>query len=139
MEEDSIPKSNFGPDWLKCLEYTGRGARDPAGGSLPEGWMIRDLVLFAKIKRGKRIIEVTPDALQKGDLIIKAIIDEDTAKELYDQDPRAILLAPAGGQPDLTRLEWYQNYGRDGLRTWATSALKRHAETPFQISGIGRR
>ena len=134
---DTVPETESGPEWLQCIEYTGRGAKDPVGGSLPEGWTILDLVLSAKVKRGKKIIEV--DEPKQGDLIIKAVMDEDTIQELYDADPRAILLGQASGRADLTRLEWYQKFGRDGLRTWATSALKRPAATPFMITGIGRK
>jgi hypothetical protein len=134
---DTIPTSNAGPEWLACLEYSGRGATDPIGGSLPEGWGIIDLVLSVKVKRGKKIIEASEP--KPGDLIIKAIMDEDTIQELYDQDPRAILLGQASGRADLTRLEWYEKFGRDGLRTWATSALKRPARQPFNITGIGNR
>jgi hypothetical protein len=130
---ETTPEENYGTGWLQCIEYTGRGAKDPVGGSLPEGWEIRDLVLFAKVKRGKNIIDVLPNDLKQDDRIIKAIIDEEAVKELYEEDPRAILLAQASGRADLTRLEWYTKYGRDGLRNWATSALKKPAEAPFQI------
>lgn len=128
---DTVPETEAGGDWLQCIEYTGRGAKDPVGGSMPEGWTIRDLILSAKVKRGKKVIEV--DEPKPGDLIIKAVLDEDTIQELYDQDPRAILLGQASGRADLTRLEWYKKFGRDGLRTWATSALKRPAAKPFKI------
>ncbi len=131
---DELPVTEAGKEWLQCIEYTGRGAKDPLGGSTPEGWTILDLVRSVKVKRGKKIVEV--DEPKPGDLIIKAIMDEDTIQELYDVDPRAILLGQASGRADLTRLEWYQKFGRDGLRAWATSALKRPAAKPFDISAL---
>jgi hypothetical protein len=127
----NIPTTNAGGEWLDCLEYTGRGAKEPTGGSTPEGWTIRDLVRSAIVKRGKKIVEVADP--RQGDLIIKAVMDEAVIKDLYDEDPRAILLAQASGRADLTRLEWYEKFGRDGLRTWATSALKRPAREPFHV------
>ncbi len=137
MAKDTIPEEEYGDDWLQCLEYTGRGAKDPTGGSVPQGWHVTDLVKSVKVKRGKKIIEVEPEAAKKGDLVIKAVMDEDTIEELYDSDPEAILLSDANGK-QYTRLGWYTDEkigGRDGLRVWATSAIRRKIAGPGVVVG----
>jgi hypothetical protein len=129
-ENDTIPTTEAGEDWLKCLEFAGRGAKDPTGGSLPQGWHVLDLVATVKVKRGKKIKEVDVDEVKKGDLVIKAIMDETVIGDLYDGDPDAILLSDAKGRQEWTRLSWYKDFGRDGLRTWATSAVSRKIAGP---------
>jgi len=129
------PTTNSGNGWLECLEYAGRGAKDPAGYSMPQGWSIRDLVASVIVFRSKKIVEVDPDKdLRKTDRVIKAILNENLIEMLYGEDDRAILIAPSNAAPNLTRIEWYQKYGRDGLRTLATSAMKGNiGRDPFRI------
>jgi len=129
------PTTNSGNGWLECLEYAGRGAKDPAGYSMPQGWSIRDLVASVIVFRSKKIVEVDPDKdLRKTDRVIKAVLNENLIEMLYGEDDRAILIAPSNAAPNLTRIEWYQKYGRDGLRTLATSAMKGNiGRDPFRI------
>lgn len=129
------PTTNSGNGWLECLEYAGRGAKDPAGYSMPQGWSIRDLVASVIVFRSKKIVEVDPDKdLRKTDRVIKAVLNENLIEMLYGEDDRAILITPSNAAPNLTRLEWYQKYGRDGLRTLATSAMKGNiGRDPFRI------
>ena len=129
-EKDTIPEEEAGEDWLRCLEYTGPGAKDPTGGVVPQGWHVTDLIASVKVKRGKKIIEVSSDDTKKGDLVIKAILDEDIIGELYEGDANAILLSDAKGRMEWTRLSWYTEFGRDGLRVWATSAIRRKIAGP---------
>ena len=135
MAKDTIPEEEYGDDWLNCLSYEGPGAKDPTGGVVPQGWHVVDLVKSVKVKRGKKIIEVEPDATKKGDLVIKAIMDEDTIGELYDGDSDAILLSDAKGRLEWTRLSWYKDFGRDGLRVWATSEIRRKIAGPGVVVG----
>ena len=134
-EKDTIPETEYGDDWIACLEFSGPGAKDPTGGVVPQGWHVVDLVKSVKVKRGKKIIEVEPDATKKGDLVIKAIMDEDTIGELYDGDPNAIMLSDAKGRMEWTRLGWYKDFGRDWLRVWATSAIRRKIAGPGVVVG----
>lgn len=132
---NKFPTTNSGQEWLECPEYAGRGAKDPSGYSMPQGWTIRDLVDSVIVFRSKKIVEVDPSKdLQKTDRIIKARLNENVIEMLYAEDDRAILLTSSNAAPHLTRLEWYQKYGRDGLRTLATSAMKGNiGGDPFRI------
>lgn len=140
--KDTIPTEEYGEDWLKCLSYEGPGAKDPSGGSLPQGWHILDLISAVVLKRSKKIITVEIDEegelpIKKGDLIIKAIMDEEIIGDLYDEDADAILLSDASGRTH-TRLGWYTDPivgGRDGLRIWATSAIRRQLAGPGVKTG----
>jgi hypothetical protein len=123
MPNDTIPTTEAGEAWLNCIEYTGPGATDPTGGKLPQGWDVIDIIKTVKVMRKHKIIEVPTDDVKKDDKIIKVVMDEDLIKELYDEDPKAILLSSATEALAYTRLKWYKKYGRDGLRVWATSRL----------------
>ena len=125
MPNDTIPNTEAGEAWLNCIEYTGPGAEDPTGGRLPQGWDIIDLIKTAKVMRDNKIIEVPPNEVEKGDKIIKVVMNEDLIGELYDGDPKAILLSSITKGLEFTRLEWYTKFGRDGLRVWATYRLKK--------------
>jgi len=134
---DNIPETESGSEWLECLEYTGPGAKDPTGGRFPQGWHVTDLIASVKLKRGKKILTIESDEegnlpIKKGDLIIKAIMDEDLIGELYDGDPDAIVLTDAKGRMEWTRLGWYKDFGRDGLRVLATGKLR----SKLQGSGV---
>lgn len=138
--KDTIPEEEAGDDWLKCLEYTGPGAKDPTGGNMPQGWHITDLIQSVAVKRGKKIVVVEADdegnlLTKKGDLVIKVIMNEDLIEKLYDGDPEAVLLSDAKGRMEWTRLGWYKDFGRDGLRVWATGAIRRKIAGPGVVKG----
>ena len=102
---------------------------------MPQSWTIKDLVSSVTVLRGRKIVEIDPvKDLRNTDKVIKAVLDENLIEMLYGEDDRAILLSPSNATPNLTRLEWYQKYGRDGLRTLATSAMKGNlGRDPFRI------
>lgn len=140
---DTVPETEAGEDWIACIEYTGRGATDPVGAQMPAGWLITDLIKTMKVFRDRKVVEIAPTEYVKGkDKVIKVTLDEDIIGELYDGDPRAITLgAPDGRMPEgrtdgWTRLEWYNKYGRDGLRTLATSRIKLGLQTPVGIGMV---
>jgi hypothetical protein len=118
-----IPKTEYGKDWLNCLSYEGPGALDPTGGKLPQGWDFVSLVKAVKLMRGTKIITVPGNAVQKGDKIIKTVLNEEIIGALYEGDPKAILLSDAKGRMIYTRLGWYKKFGRDGLRTVCTGRI----------------
>jgi hypothetical protein len=128
----TVPSSEAGPDWLKCIEYTGRGAKDPSGLQTPQGFSIEDLVSDAVVFRGKKAITIPVEKLMKGDKVVQAIINEDLVGSLYDGDAEAITLNDATGR-SFTRLGWYKDPkvgGRDGLRVVATSRIRRLTAGP---------
>jgi hypothetical protein len=136
----NVPETESGDDWNGCPEYTGPGAKDPTGGKLPQGWHIADLISAVKLKRGKKIITIKSDEegnlpVKKGDMVIKAIMDEDLIGELYEGDSDAILLSDAKGRMEWTRLGWYKDFGRDGLRVWATGEIRRKIAGPGVVVG----
>ncbi len=141
----TIPTEEAGDDWLNCIIYTGKGAKDPAGINMPTGWMITDLIDKVFVFRNRKMVEILPEDFVKGkDKIITVTMNEEIIKMLYDNDPRAItLIATDGTQPEghsdgFTRLEWYEQYaGRDGLRTAATSRMKLGLQSPRNIGKIG--
>jgi hypothetical protein len=120
----TIPTDEAGDDWLECLEYTGPGAKDPTGGKTPQGWNVTDLIKTAVVFRKGKAVEIDSDTVKKGDKLVKVIMNEELIKELYDDDPEAILLTDAKGRMIYDRLTWYQTFGRDGLRVWATGRLR---------------
>jgi len=141
---DTVPEDEAGDDWLSCIEFTGRGSKDPVGANMPTGWLITDLIKTVKVFRDRKVVEIPPAEYVKGkDKVIKAIMDEDLIGELYDGDDRAITLnSPDGRLPEghtdgWTRLEWYQRFGRDGLRTLATSRIKLGLQQPKPIGMVG--
>jgi hypothetical protein len=107
---------------------------------MPQGWHVVDLVAAVKVKRGKKIITIESDEegnlpVKKGDMVIKAILDEDLIGELYEGDSDAILLSDAKGRMEWTRLSWYKDFGRDGLRVWATGEIRRKIAGPGVVTG----
>lgn len=92
-------------DWLRCLPFKGREKDVPAGVSLPSGVQLEDLVIeFKKTSQGT---------------IYNAVLDEDLIGQLTTTwGPAAVLITTANSE-NLTRQEWYDRYGTDGLKAWA--------------------
>jgi hypothetical protein len=81
------------------------------------------LAVSAKVFRSRKIVSVPVERIKKTDKIIAAVIDEVLVEELYAEAPDTIGLTNASGKP-FTRLGWYKQYGRDGLRVLVTGRLK---------------
>jgi hypothetical protein len=132
LSDYTVPTSEAGANWLKCLEYMGRGAKDPTGIETPQGFTVEDLVSHAVVFRGNKAVTVPVEKLIKGDKVVQAVINEDLVGSLYDGDPEAITLKDATGRT-FTRLGWYKDPtvgGRDGLRVVATSRIRRLTSGP---------
>jgi hypothetical protein len=154
---DTISHEEAGENWLKCIEYTGPGATDPAGATLPATFMITDFIKFVKIYKDNKIVQISLEQFVRGLKVVSVEIDEDLVGALYADNPRAILFADPNGKTPasariidpktgmastktdgFTRLEWYIFHGRDPLRTLATGRIRLGILQPIGIGMIGK-
>jgi hypothetical protein len=113
------PDGNF----LPCIPWTGFEKDLPAGGILPAGIMITDLVrwyiiLDAQSDEGFKLVK--PDEVTKNMKLINAVINEGSIRALGGSDSRRILITDPDGGKKLTRMQWYNAHCHsDGLALWA--------------------
>ncbi|MDD1758351.1 MAG: hypothetical protein LUQ22_06425 [Methanotrichaceae archaeon] len=130
---------------LPCIPWTGYEKDLPAGGILPAGIMITDLVrwyviLDAESEEGVKLEK--PKDVTKDSKLINAIMNEGSIRALGGSGSKRILIADPDGGRKLTRLEWYNAHHNDGLALWAVrnkrAALNRRAARKEKVVVVKR-
>lgn len=111
-------------DWCGCLPWDGEEK------SLPNNGQIRC--------PGMSILDFVKDAVRapSTNAVIKVAINEDvynTVVETYGE--RGVVLAEADSGNFLTRKEWKDKYGTDGLALWAIKSLY-HQDTGYGVKPV---
>lgn len=128
-------------NWLECLPWDGDEKSLPLGGEIraagltPERLVYRWIVADPESEEGSRLI---PPSAQIGssDVIIGAVMNEKLIATLVSMygERFALITDPSTGKK-LTRREWYEKYGTDGLALLAVRNKKLGARKPFQLGG----
>ena len=117
-------------NWLECLPWDGSEKSLPAGGIMkvpylkPEDLVKSCVVIDAESEEGMQTLSATT-ALQLGRTIINVILNEKLIAEIERRyGERFALMIDPKTQEKLTRREWYQRHGTDGLALWALRNLR---------------
>jgi hypothetical protein len=121
--DEEVPEEEV--EWLGCLPWTGEEKDLPNNGQIRcPGMTVLDF-----------IHEVVRAPVSNA--VIKVVIDEDvynTVIGVYGQ--RGIVLAESDGSNNLlTRKEWKDKYGTDGLALWAIKSLY-HQDTGYGVKPV---
>lgn len=116
-------------NWLECLPWEGQEKSLPLGytvmvpGLDPMKFIKRVEVLDAEEDAGFR--EVKPSELKKDDIIIGAVINENSTKKVADTyGGDWIRLKDANSGASYNRMEWRDKFGTDGLELLAIKSLR---------------
>lgn len=117
-------------NWLECLPWDGSEASLPAGGIMtipllkPEDLVKSCVVIDAECEDGMQTVSATT-ALQLGRTIVNVILNEKLIAEIERRyGKRFALMIDPKTQEKLTRREWHQRHGTDGLALWALRNLR---------------
>jgi hypothetical protein len=109
-------------EWLECAPWDGDERSLPLGGRIAvPGVHVTAFVKRYIVLRNDEMITVGKKDLQKGDVVIDAVMDD----ELYNSitriyGERAVTIAKSESvEKGITRKEWKEQYGTDGLKLWA--------------------
>ncbi len=99
-------------DWLQCIAWDGEEKSLPTGGQIrAPGVVIQDFV--------KTIIKAP-----KSGAVIGVVIDEDVYNAIVSTyGERGVVITESDSGNQLTRREWTDKYGTDGLALWAIRSL----------------
>lgn len=113
-------------EWLECLPWDGDEKSLPVGGRIAiPGLPVSAFAKTVVVLRGDELITVSRKETKPDDVIMDVVVDEnmyDTVVRTYGE--RGITIAPPTGSGSLTRREWKDQYGTDGLKLWILRDLR---------------
>jgi hypothetical protein len=120
-------------DWEMCIPWDGDEKSLPLGAEIRIPGLTADRlvqrwkVLDAESEEGFR--EIFPGELRKEHIVIGAKMNENLIQRLIQTyGPRAFLLIEPDKKQKLTRYEWREKFGTDGLELMAIKSIRRQLQ-----------
>jgi len=118
--------ANDETDWMDCLPWDGEEKSLPTGGRIVvPGLQVSAFARQVVVLRGDELQTVHRKELKPDDVIMDVIVDENMYKTVIKTyGDRGITIAQSTGGGLLTRKEWKDQYGTDGLKLWILRDLR---------------
>lgn len=131
-------------NWLECLPWDGDERTLPLGGEIRvPGITIDKLVkMWAVIdpESDEGVKNVRPSQLGRDDVVIGAIMNESLITRIAGiYGERFVLIIDPATKQKLTRREWYEKHGTDGLALWAVRNARMGNRPAFALGRVSGR